>query len=114
MDASKRAQQARKEIARMTDGVAEVAAAIDTCNDSRLTRARVSLDNLVAPHYLDGIPPYRRPGLAGEHRDPVAQDDVLREREMRDEMLRYKHALEAISQGHDEIPKRIAKRALEE
>ena len=94
----------------MADGVAEVIAALQAKDDVRLTHARSALDNLVAPYYHAGLPPYRQ---SAAHDAPIEHHTV--DRADREEMLRYRHALEAISLlGRDPDSQKIAKRALEE
>ena len=60
MHADNRTQKARRQVVRMADGVAEVVAALQAEDNARLMRARVAIDNLVAPYYHTGLPPYRQ------------------------------------------------------
>jgi hypothetical protein len=88
-----------REVARMADAVAEAVTAIQAGDDARLTRARVALDNLVAPRG-----PYRQ---IDERRVSVAPI-------VRQQWLRYRHALENISSIEEgSAASKIARKALE-
>jgi hypothetical protein len=80
--AESRCAVARRDVARLSDAVAEAACSIQTGDIGRLTAARVALDNLVAPYYHAGLPPYRQVAAKAS---PCDADN------------RYRHALEAIS-----------------
>jgi hypothetical protein len=104
-----RVREARLQAARIADCVADVITALQAKDDVRLTHARSALDNLVVPYYHAGLP-YRQSAALDA---PIEHHTV--DRADREEMLRYRHALEAISLlERDPDSRKIAKRALEE
>ena len=88
MRADSRAQLVRREVARLCDTVAEVAAALSAGDVKRMETGRVALDNLLVKYH-----PYREPmGLPAPSAvvAPVPITPLAT-------VLRYKYALEAIS-----------------
>ena len=69
-----RVREAQLQAVRVADNVAEVVAAIQASDDARLMRARVALENIVAPYYHAGLPPYRQSAALDD--DAVRQHHV--------------------------------------
>lgn len=108
---NKRVCEARHDVARMVDGVAETIAALQAADDARLTRARVALDRLLHA----GPSPYRQSAKFADDDGVTSLKRHVVNRAGREEALCYKHALEVISSlDCDPISAKIAKRALEE